>query len=277
MTAPKGIPFAKLSGSGNDFILVDGRGGRYDALDLTEMARMVCRRHDSVGADGLIVLVDADGADFGWHFVNSDGSRADMCGNGGRCAARFAQLEGIAGQSMTFLTGAGVIAARVDGPVVRIQLTTPRDFKESMVVEVEGMEYSLSFINTGVPHAVLFLNSVDKIDVEEKGRIIRYHPRFAPAGTNVNFVSVADRGRIRVRTYERGVEGETKACGTGSVAAAWCAREKGMVDDRVEVVTSGGEILTVYMEEGPFGVPTVHLEGSTRFICRGTIEPEGLA
>ncbi len=277
MNRPTGIPFAKLSGSGNDFILVDGRGGSFDHLDLSETARMVCRRHDSVGADGLIVLIDAEGADFGWHFLNSDGSRADMCGNGGRCAARFAREEGIAGDQMTFLTGAGLISARVNGSVVRIQLTTPHDFKESMVVDVEGMEYSLSFVNTGVPHAVLFLNSVDKVDVEGKGRVIRYHPRFAPAGTNVNFAAVIDRGRMRVRTYERGVEGETKACGTGSVAAAWCAREKGMVDDQVEVLTSGGEVLTVYMEEGSFGAPKVHLEGMTRFICRGTIEAEGLS
>jgi diaminopimelate epimerase len=275
LTPASPLPFAKLSGSGNDFLLLDGRRGELDGFDLPELARRACARHTGVGADGLIVIQGSGVADFGWQFFNSDGSRAEMCGNGGRCAARYAFLQGIAPASMRFETAAGIIAARVEGARVTIQLTPPRDFREGLLLEVEGMEYQASFVNTGVPHTVLLFNDAGLVDVASHGRFIRFHPAFAPAGTNVNFVSVAGEGEIRVRTYERGVEGETLACGTGAVASAYVAWRRGLVAPPVRAVTSGGEVLTVHLREtGDGGPPEVLLEGATTLICRGEITPE---
>jgi diaminopimelate epimerase len=268
----KGIPFAKMSGSGNDFILVDDRKGVLAGLDDAELARRVCHRHTGVGADGLIIIEKSDRADFGWRFFNSDGSRADMCGNGGRCAARFARLEGIAGDRMRFETGAGIISAAVAGPVVKIQLTAPKGFEDNIVLVDEGREYTVAFIDTGVPHVVILMGRVEGVDVARVGRSIRNHPRFHPAGTNVNFAAVTGRGSLRLRTYE------TMACGTGSVAGVLVAWRKGLVDEVVAVETSGGEVLTVHVEPGLTpDSPAVHLEGRTIFVCRGIIDPEAFA
>ena len=273
---PAPLPFVKMSGSGNDFILMDNRRGLLDGMDLPTLARIVCRPHTSVGADGLILIEESAAADFRWQFFNSDGSKADMCGNGGRCAARFAHLQGIAPAAMRFETGAGIVSAEVHGPTVKIQLTAPRDLNTELVIEVEGMEYSASFVNTGVPHTVIFVNDVGMVDVAKKGSLIRRHEAFLPGGTNVNFASVIDPGRIRLRTYERGVEGETLACGTGSAATALVAWLRKFTGPRVAVETTGGEILTIHLEpgEGP-EQPRVFLEGRTILVCHGAIEPEG--
>ncbi len=278
LTVPGPLPFAKLSGSGNDFILMDNRRGVLDSLDLPALARNVCRRQLSVGADGLIVIEPSATADFSWRFLNSDGSGADMCGNGGRCAARFAHLLGIAPASMRFETGAGIVAAEVRGPIVKLELTRPRDLKMDMVIAAEGMEYSASFVNTGVPHTVIFVQDVRMVDVEKKGRLIRHHQAFLPAGTNVNFATVLDRGRIRLRTYERGVEGETMACGTGSAATAMVAWRQKLTGPLVEIETSGGEVLIIHIEtEGDAEAPRLYLEGKTILVCRGEIDAEAYA
>ncbi len=279
------LPFAKMSGSGNDFILMNdihegGRGGRLAGLDLAELARRVCSRHTGVGADGLIVIEPAAAAeaDFGWRFFNADGSQAGMCGNGGRCAARYAFQEGIAPAAMTFETGAGLIAAEVKGSRVRIQLTRPKDYRPDIVLDVEGKAYSVDFVDTGVPHAVVFVEDPGEAPVERVGRAIRRHPRFAPAGTNVNFAAVRDRGHLRVRTYERGVEAETLACGTGSVASVLTAWKRDLAGTEAEVETRGGERLRVIISPEPGQeYPRVFLEGETIFICRGVIEPEAYA
>jgi diaminopimelate epimerase len=276
MKTPGPLPFVKMSGSGNDFIIIDNRHGIVGGRDRSALARRVCRRHTSVGADGLILIEESDRAAFRWDFYNADGSRADMCGNGGRCAARFAQMEGIVPAELSFETGAGIIAAEVAGTSVKIQLTRPGDYRENIVLDVEGMEYTASFVNTGVPHTVVMVNDVRLVDVPAKGRLIRYHPAFLPAGTNVNFVSVIGPGRLRVRTYERGVEGETLACGTGSVASALVAWKKGFTGAVTAVETAGGEVLTVHIEpDGGAGLPAVYLEGNTIVVCRGEIDPEG--
>lgn len=269
------IPFVKMNGTGNDFILIDARSGDLDGIDRPEFVRKVCRRRESVGADGVIVIEKSRSADFSWDFYNSDGSVAEMCGNGARCAARFAHLRKIAGKEMTFETLAGTISARVTGPVVRVKLTDPVDFIKRGTLKVDGKVHKFSFINAGVPHTVLVANNLDRADVGGLGRKIRFHRRFKPAGTNVNFIEVKE-GNVHVRTYERGVEGETLACGTGAVACSIAAYHIGLSDTPVTVISRSNEKLKVDFVPLPSGAKRVYLEGRTAFVCAGNIKEEAL-
>ena len=250
------IPFAKLSGTGNDFIIIDHREPFIPAADHAEFARLVCRRRFSVGADGLILVENSATADFRWQFYNGDGSRAEMCGNGARCAARFAYEKHIAPASMRFETDAGTIEAFVldaSGTSVKIRLTAPEDLRLNIPLAIGRMAQTLHFINTGVPHTVVLVNDAGMIPVADWGREIRFHEMFQPAGTNANFIQVLPGDTLLVRTYERGVEGETMACGTGAVAAALVAVLLQQADPPVTVITSGGERLTIHFtirEEG---------------------------
>ncbi len=268
-----GIPFSKLNGSGNDFLLIDNRKGVVKGIDLAAFARKVCDRMRSVGADGLIVIEPSRKADFRWRFHNADGSRAEMCGNGGRCAARFAAARRIAGRTMSFETDAGIIRARVTDRRVKLQMTAPRDLAIDRTLTVRGRRLRYSFLDTGVPHAVVFVPDLSKVDVVATGRAIRTHAEFAPRGTNANFARVQD-GALGVRTYERGVEGETLACGTGAVASAILAALHGLVRPPVDVRTSGGEILTIHFDLAAKGFGDVYLEGDTSWSCDGTLREE---
>lgn len=271
--APKKIPFSKINGSGNDFVLIDGRKGEMDGFDLSAFAKKVCDRSRSVGADGLIVIVPSKKADFKWRFFNADGSHADMCGNGGRCAARFAATRKIAGRSMTFETGAGIVHADVLARTVKLQMTKPYGLLLDEKLTASGKKVTYSFLNTGVPHAVVFVDDIAKADVAGLGRVLRHHKAFAPKGTNVNFAQWKD-GVLHVRTYERGVEGETLACGTGSVASAIMAAVKGFCTSPVPVRTTGGEMLTIHFDLGKKDFGTVCLEGGTSWSCDGSLLPE---
>ena len=271
------IPFCKMSGSGNDFIIIDNRSGAWNHLREPAFVRSVCMRKMSVGADGCIFIEQSKACDFSWRFFNSDGSEAEMCGNGGRCAARFAALHGIAGSSLSFETIAGVISADVCGSMVKIQLPEPQGLETGVTVNVEGRPLVLHSVNTGVPHAVVFVDNLESVPVAETGSRIRFHERFHPAGTNVNFVSHDTGNMLHIRTYERGVEGETFACGTGSVAAAVISIALGKVSSPVQVTTRSGEALSVHAS-GP-GPPFKHvfLEGGARFVCEGVIMEEGFS
>jgi len=260
------IPFMKMSGSGNDFILIDHRKPFLKEDRLKEFVKDVCQRRISVGADGLILIEPSMKADFKWRFYNADGSEAEMCGNGGRCVARFANMKGIAGSSLNFETLAGVISAEVNGKRVKLEMTKPHSLKLDEKISIEGKELTISSINTGVPHAVLFLRDLQHMDVVDTGRVIRFHPHYAPAGTNVNFVKAEDSSRLSIRTYERGVEDETLACGTGVVASALVAAFKGWVKSPVSARTRGGEILTVYFEIEVNQVKKVFFEGDVHII-----------
>jgi len=260
------IPFMKMSGSGNDFILIDHRKPFLDEGRMKEFIQNVCRRRISVGADGLILIERSSKADFKWRFYNSDGGEAEMCGNGGRCAARFATLKGIAGPSLTFETVVGILSAQVNGMRVKLELTKPFGLKLDETILIEGKKQAYSSINTGVPHAVVFLEDLKGVDVVKAGRAIRYHPHFAPAGTNANFVQVENRSQLSIRTYERGVEDETLACGTGAIASALVAAFKGLVKSPVSIKTSGGEILFVYFEIEGKEVKRVFFEGDVHII-----------
>jgi diaminopimelate epimerase len=272
------LPFEKMSGTGNDFVVVDNRTGRVPVAEQAEIARKVCRRMFSLGADGMFFLAPSERADFSWNFYNADGSVAEMCGNGSRCAARFAYRHGIAGKKMRFETLAGIIEAEIGDSedTVRIKMTTPSDFRFDLRLAVGDRELQASFVNTGVPHAVIFLDEED-VPVKSWGRMVRHHPLFAPQGTNVNFVRVLADGRLKVRTYERGVEDETMACGTGAVASALLAAiEKGLTSP-LEVLTSGGETLTILFSlAGGRKVEEVYLQGVTRLTCTGELTAEAL-
>jgi len=260
------IPFMKMSGSGNDFILIDHRKPLIENDRMKEFVRKVCQRRTSVGADGLIFIEHSDKADFKWQFFNADGSIPEMCGNGGRCAARFAHLKGIAGTSLTFETLAGILSAQVNGKRVKLEMTKPHSLKLDESIVVEGETFTLSSINTGVPHAVLFIDDIETLDVVRLGRAIRNHPHFVPAGTNANFVRLGKESQLSVRTYERGVEDETLACGTGTVASVLIAAFKGMVKSPVLVKTRGGEVLTVHFELEGNDVKRVFFEGDVHII-----------
>ena len=266
------LEFFKMSASGNDFILIDNRDGivHMEFPDVSGFIRQICRVHHSVGADGVILIEKSEGYDFRWKFFNADGSEAEMCGNGGRCAARFAYIKGITGEKMAFETIAGVIKAEVDGTRVKLQLTSPSDLKLDYPVGLEDKEIFLSSVNTGVPHAVLLVDDIDYMPVEELGRLVRYHKAFGEKGTNVDFVQVIDRGNLKIRTYERGVEGETYACGTGAVAAGVILKEKALVESPVNIRTRGGETLKVHLDGD------VYLEGDTRLIYIGRLNGEAL-
>ena len=260
------IPFMKMSGSGNDFILIDHRKPLLPRDRMKEFAQKVCQRRVSVGADGLIFIEGSEKADFKWQFFNADGSEAEMCGNGGRCAARFASLKGITGPSLTFETLAGILSAQVDGSRVKLELTRPHSLKLDETLVVEGKPFHVSSINTGVPHSVCFVDDVARWDVVRAGRAIRNHPHFAPGGTNADFVQLEKGSHLIARTYERGVEDETLACGTGLVASSLVAAFKGLVTSPVSVKTQGGEVLKVHFEIEGKEVKRVFYEGDVRLI-----------
>jgi diaminopimelate epimerase len=272
----KTVPFFKMQGCGNDFVLIDNRVARLPVAAMSGWAQAVCRKAFGVGADGLIFLDDAPAgatADYIWHFYNADGSRAEMCGNGARCAARLAFLIGLAPAVHVLGTDAGDIAAEVFTGTnqVRVRLTMPKGLLLGMEVEVEGMAVPFHFVDTGVPHAVVIREDLADLDVAGLGRAMRYHEEFAPAGTNVNFITVENHGRLRLRTYERGVEAETYACGTGAVASAVVAGALGLVGGEVEVVTSGGEVLGVSVGEG-----APYLRGAAELIFWGDMDPASM-
>ena len=280
------VPFTKMSGAGNDFIVIDHRVALIPEAEQAGFAKRVCRRMFSVGADGLILIENSAVADFRWRFYNGDGSVAEMCGNGARCAARFAYINGIAGSSMSFETLAGIIEAEIcrnemgDDETVRLRMTTPCDFRANLPVILAGQEKILSFVNSGVPHAVLFMEAEEDVPVREWGKVVRFHPLFQPAGTNVNFVQKLAEDTILVRTDERGVEDETMACGTGAVASALFAATNGWASSPVTVITSGGERLIVLfdLQDGVHGLQAenVFLQGPARIIYEGKLTAEAL-
>jgi len=268
------IDFMKMSGSGNDFILIDNRNRSLAVGDVIEFVKTVCERKVSVGADGLIIIENSPGADFRWRFFNSDGSEVDMCGNGARCAARFACIKGIAKENMSFETGAGLITAEVRGDVVKVKLTDPRARREDIALIIDGRPLDAGFINTGVPHVVVTVQGLDTYDVFNTGRNIRYHKEFQPEGTNANFMDVIDRRAIRIRTYERGVEDETLACGTGAVAASLIAASRGLVESPVDVKVRSGETLTIHFRKAGPDFKDIYLEGKANVVYEGRIWDE---
>ncbi len=255
------VSFVKMCASGNDFIVINNM--EEDINIDPFMVKKWCDRKRGIGADGILVLEPSISASFKMRIINADGSEAEMCGNGARCMAMYAYLKDIAARVMKFETLAGMINADVAEGQIKVQLTGMADYK--LGIKIEGYP-PVNFINTGVPHVVLLVDDIDAVDVVTAGRELRYHQAFQPDGTNVDFVEVVDRSLIKVRTYERGVEDETLACGTGSAASACICMLLGMVSPPVKVSTKGGEVLTIYIEQDD-----IFLEGEAGIIFEGKI------
>lgn len=270
------VPFYKLQGCGNDFVAIDNRVLRLPRELMAQWAVKICPRAFGVGADGLFFLEAASpgsGADVVWHFFNADGSRAEMCGNASRCAGRLIHALGLGGERHVLRTDAGPVAVAVDvaAGLVKVQLTEPRGLALGARLPVLGEELLVHFVNTGVPHAVVPVADVAAVDVAAVGRALRFHEHFAPAGTNVNFVQVLDRGHARMRTYERGVEAETYACGTGACAVHVVLDALGLVEAELASTSTGGEVLTTSLEGG-----RVFLKGAAELTFTGELNVPAL-
>jgi diaminopimelate epimerase len=263
-----------MSGSGNDFVIIDNRKDLVPRRKMPAFVKAVCRRGLSVGADGVIFIQKSRAADFRWHYFNADGGEADMCGNGSRCAARFALIKKIAPKHMAFETLAGVIHADVGAKSVTVALPLPTGLRLNFTVDLGVTLYGAHFLNTGVPHTVVFVDDVEAVDVHNTGQAIRYHRMFSPGGTNANFVKIDGPHKLTIRTYERGVEGETLACGTGAVAAAVLAGLLGKVTSPVTLKTRGGPPLGVSFAFEGGRVTSVMLTGEARLVYEGALTSE---
>ncbi len=274
------VPFWKMQGSGNDFVAMDNRELKLAPAAMPLWASRVCARAFGVSADGIFFLDHAPAGsdlDYMWHFFNSDGSRAEMCGNASRCAAKLAHALGLAPAEHVFGTDAGPIRAKVltegaDAGQVQVQLTPPQGMETNKTISLDDEAFEVHFVNSGVPHVVVPVNDVTTVDVHTVGLAIRYNDAFAPAGTNVNFVQVKDTETLLVRTYERGVEAETYACGTGVVACQLVCNELGLTGPSARATTTGGETLAVFLrKEGVF------LQGAATLVFSGDLYLDSLA
>lgn len=272
------LRFFKMNGAGNDFIIVDNRDlSLTSALDEDTIAAL-CDRHRGIGADGLLAVEPARyGADFRFRYYNADGGEAEMCGNGARCFGRFtAHLGEIVMKKVSFETIAGTLTAEMIDENVRIAMSEPKDLKMNTEAKVPGLDATLHFVNTGVPHVVAFVDSaeaLDEFDVYTNGNAIRHHEAFAPAGTNANFAAVLSPGHISIRTYERGVEDETLACGTGMVASALVHHLLTGAPSPIKVDVEGGDTLEIGFEKtGDQSFANVTLTGPADFVFEGEIE-----
>ena len=263
------IPFTKMAGAGNDFIVIDNRGEILPVARKKLFERW-CDRRFGVGADGVLLVEDASDAHFRMRYYNADGGEAEMCGNGGRCISRFAYLKGIAPARMEFISVAGRHRSEIVGADVKLGMTDPTNLELNIDLPLGGGHRTVSFLNTGVPHAVEFVDDVDSVDVATVGREIRRHELFAPAGTNAMFVQPIDRSRFRIRSYERGVEDETLACGTGTTAAAIIGAITGHFDPPVTGITQSGIPLTIYFDRSDDVINNVFLEGNDEVTFEGT-------
>jgi diaminopimelate epimerase len=264
------IHFWKMHGAGNDFILVDDRAQTFPADD-TAWLQSIGARKTGVGCDGIILIQPSETADFRMRFFNPDGSEADMCGNGARCVARLACEIGAAPSSMTIETLAGRLHAHAQGDQVLLHMTEPRDWRLEATLDLPGETVAYGLVNTGVPHAVTEVADLASYDVQGRGRLMRRHQAFAPDGANANFVQVTGPQALRVRTYERGVEAETLACGTGIVAAALVMTLAGRVVAPVEVIPTGGDRLVVNFERTGDEVRKVTLRGPAVHVFAGQL------
>jgi diaminopimelate epimerase len=262
------INFTKMVASGNDFVLI--KLG-YPVIRLSgypSLAKNICDRKFGVGADGLLILEKSKIADIKMRIFNADGSEAQMCGNGARCVALY-----LSKRKVKIETKAGIIVSEVNDDSVKIKLTDPKNIKLNIPIIVNNRQLKVNFINTGVPHTVIFVEGLDKIDVVGLGRQIRYHRHFAPAGTNVDFVEPINNNSLKIRTYERGVEDETLACGTGAVASALLTTYHLPLTTygRINVYTKSGEVLKVYFNRINNRFQNVWLEGKARIVYTGQI------
>ncbi|HQJ15089.1 MAG TPA: diaminopimelate epimerase [Candidatus Omnitrophota bacterium] len=276
----KKMDFTKLVAAGNDFVLMDNRSARMNGSRLASLAKRICDRKYGAGADGLLVVEKSRKADFRMRIFNADGSEAEMCGNGSRCFALYCvKLQGKSVAALKIETLAGIIAAHVNKDQVRVNLTAPKGLRLDVPVRVSDRLLHVNYIDTGVPHGIIFVKGLASMEIVDLGRAIRYHKSFAPRGTNVDFVEVTGQNSISIRTYERGVEDETLACGTGSVASALItglklqqlkySRVTNAVQQKFKVLTRGGEVLKIYFTVQGDKFSDVWLEGKAGIVYKG--------
>lgn len=267
------LEFTKAVASGNDFIVIDNRSKKI-RQSLTLIAKRLTKVKDSIGADGILVLERSKtkNVDFKMRIFNPDGSEADMCGNGLRCIAMYAFRNKIAKADMVIETKAGILNANVlKNGFVRIGISEPKSLRVNFNISIDGIIHKVSFVNTGVPHAVYFVEDIDSTDVKHLGQKTRFHEEFRPYGTNVNFIEIIDSKNILVRTYERGVEDETLSCGTGSVASSLVSGLLKNCISPISVHTRSREILKVYFKKSEGIVSEVYLEGKANLVYDGRI------
>lgn len=259
-----GINFSKISGSGNDFIVIDNRTHIFPDKNKI-LIQKLCAPHTGIGADGILLLEKSNRADLKMRIFNPDGSEPNMCGNGARCISLFAWKHRLIPKKFTIETLAGIIKAEVClNNNIKIYLGNPKDIKLNTTVKLAKKRLKIHTINTGVPHAIIYVPNIDKVDVSTIGRIVRYAKVFLPGGTNVDFVQVLDKQHISVRTYERGVEAETLACGTGVTASAYISSLLYNLKSPVYIMTKSGDTLIVDTKE-------VSLTGPAKIIFKGIV------
>lgn len=269
------IPFMKFSGAGNDFVIINNLENLVDSTD-TNFVKKVCERRMSVGADGVLLVEKADGigtgsVDFRMRYFNADGGEVETCGNGARCISRFAYLNGIVTEKMRFLTNAGVYESEIVGDNVKVRMSQPTDIRLNVPLQLKDGVHTVGFANSGVPHVVFFVDDLDGTNVFDMGQQTRYHADFKPAGTNANFIRIQSSERLEIRTYERGVEDETLACGTGSIASAIVSAALGKVMSPVSVKTASGVVLKIHFDMSDGEPKNVYLEGDARVIYAGEL------
>jgi diaminopimelate epimerase len=266
------LHFTKMNGAGNDFVVVDNRNLSLP-LDRAQIAR-ICDRHRGIGADGLLAVEPAEGrSDFRMRYYNADGGEVEMCGNGARCFARFVnRLHNFSLERVSFETIAGVITAEFVGDHVKLTMSDPIGIRLDEKLGINGRVLTVHLANTGVPHAVVFVDDLENVDVLEDGRALRNHERFAPNGTNANFAFVAAPGRIAIRTYERGVENETLACGTGTIACAIIHHLVHGAEAPIAVSVRGGETLVISFQHAGERFRDVTLTGPADIVFDGEMK-----
>lgn len=266
------IQFTKMTGAGNDFVVIDNRSKQI--RDGSGLARRLCDRRWGIGADGLLLLEPSSLADYAMMYFNADGSYGGMCGNGGRCIAAFAKDRGLASPLHSFEALDHIYKVSVLGELVELSMKDPANIQMNIMLPIAGKRSVSHFVDTGSPHIVVLLkrkNELENFPVESLGRKIRNLKRFRPEGTNVNFVEIDDDKSLSMRTYERGVESETLACGTGAIAAAVIAYKLGRLRPPVGIKPRSGEILSVNFEDQA-GIRNVVLKGAARIVFQGSID-----
>ena len=273
------VKFTKMSGAGNDFVVIDNRDQVLES-DASDFARVVSERRRGVGADGVILLEESTTADFLMNYYNADGSYGGFCGNGGRCIARYAHMNKIAPAQLTFESLGHIYSAEVLEGRVRLKMKDSRNERLNVTLERNGESLRMHSVDTGAPHVVLFLdenaqigmNELSTLDLVRIGRSIRNHSYFGDAGTNVNLVKLNENHSLSIRTYERGVEDETLACGTGSVASGLLASRVKGLKSPVKVIPKSGEPLVVEFENQGDHFRDVYLEGNAEIVFEGELK-----
>jgi diaminopimelate epimerase len=263
------IPFSKYSGCGNDFILIDNRTGIFP-LENPLLVQRLCARRTGIGADGIILLENSTSADYRMRILNADGSEAEMCGNGIRCLARFLTELSITKTTIQFQTKGGPVKTVLSEHSVQAEMPIPTDIHWNRSLQLSGKTVIIHTLNTGVPHAVLFVDDLPSDQWMQMAPQIRNHSDFGTGGTNVNFARV-EGSKIFLRTYERGVEGETLACGTGATATALAASKLYGITSPITIIPASGDRLEIQFQESDKEFSNVIMSGPAHHIYKGTL------